>query len=505
MEESYKVIDDKQFDHTSVLKTPDLLFIDENENIIDFNDFSEFDSIDNLYLQIEICYKTFDYESLKSDLLPKFQQFINKDDFEFTNSFFENEIDTILLNLLPKIEEEGKEEEEDKEESFSPDFDLQNLSISIIQDLFIRFGSFFPQNSIINFMNHAKHIIQKWENGILLKKVMNCLFILCKEHDWLLENHIDHTYLLDKLDQHEKTNFDSPSFFYDDDSNDQISLSIKQILLKLTPNLENLTLIINNGDCGMKRFSIFLWLLIRDCSLISLFNPSLYLPKILAILERSRDYSLIFPSIIFLSNIWNIITDNSTVLLLFPFIQLIQSSEDDKLSSNPPIDTLLDQDKKNNLYSISLYCISCFISCGPDEACFCIENGIIDLILDNVNLNYCQNQIKREASKCLCNIVQYTPQSFSTISYIQQFYANENIIDLLLNVLEFDEIDIDELIIKTLICLIDTENFDLSLLLAKFADNYDVFSNLLDNEEHEIVMLTQQFLELYENIKGQEE
>ena len=127
----YKRAKNISFEKKSKLSPFDNNSIDQDANEIGNQELSDFENINELYLQIEICWKTLDFESLDNHL-QQFQILLTKKSFKLTESFFENEIDDILFSLISNIEDEENEEEE---EIFLPiNIGLQNLSISIIQD-----------------------------------------------------------------------------------------------------------------------------------------------------------------------------------------------------------------------------------------------------------------------------------------------------------------------------------------------------------------------------------
>ena len=129
----------------------------------------------------------------------------------------------------------------------------------------------------------------------------------------------------------------------------------------------------------------------------------------------------------------------------------------------------------------------------------------IDLILENVDSNDCQNQIKREAARCLSSLIIVIPPNPLIYPFIQQFYEDDTIIDLLFNILEYDEADMDKLILKALIILINAENNDLAFLLEKCTENFSLFSDLVNDEDSKIAAFAQQFLELCEDKYNKEE
>ena len=87
---------------------------------------------------------------------------------------------------------------------------------------------------------------------------------------------------------------------------------------------------------------------------------------------------------------------------------------------------------------------------------------------------------------------------------IKEFYKCEEIIDLLLNVLEYDEPDMDELILKSLIFLMKARIDCLSMLNAKCSENSHIFIELLNNENSEISALACQMIDLCKSSSGDE-
>lgn len=516
MFQSYKEAEELSFEKSYALI--------QSENDVECQACSDFECIDDLQKQIEICWETFDYMPLIM-LLGQFMDWLKRDDFQLTDSFFKDNIDIIFFNLI-NLGKNSREDifffDADCLDDFSSST-LRNLSISILYDLFSKYGSKFSQDSLLYFTNHAMPIIINWEDDFILK-ILDCFLLLSDKNPLFLQKCINPSILLDILDKrytyqtHDKNINGDCIILYDGDDKYCSLSKVKSILLKFTPNLENASLFFNNGICGLKRFSLFIWLLYQNNSLITNFDPFLILPKLYEILTKSYDYSLIHPSIVFLSIICEKIKINDIIHLLIPYIKVgnnivikkaaLDSSFDfcsdcteDKSASNSDIFCVSEKENEMiiKICSTSLHCISRFVSNGPDEAVFCIKNNIANIILSNVNSKSCQNLIKRETSRFLCELILNTPNTPETLPTIKQFYESEDIIDLLLNILDYDEIDMDELILKSLIFLMAVDVHSLSLLLQKCYENMNIFLELLKNESREIAFLANQFLDLFQN------
>ncbi|OHT10355.1 hypothetical protein TRFO_20401 [Tritrichomonas foetus] len=417
----------------------------------------EYDSLDDLYQQIELCWCIFDQDALLENLQTLFNV-CQTDSFALSNSFFEHQVHSSLFELL-----EGE---------FM--MLLKTVSISILHCLFKRYV--FHVNFFEQFIYHVKSIILNWECEYI-QKTLECILLMLnknKKANEILFRFINVLFFINKLDSFDTSIKNDVNNQEINDYNFKQDDKIKIIeILRYHPVSFDYLCFILEGS-GDLRFSIFLLYLIEDNSLLEMFALPVFSDKLKATLYNSNDEFVLNTCLLFanvLCNVFNGDIDFTIIDLIFPLI-------------------------KHNfckIAALSLNNLSNFISFGLKNAEYCFNQNIIEMINKAISIDS-QNQVKREAVRCLCQLIIILPRAAS-----EKLMTN-SIFELLLNVLEYHENDVTLLILKALIKLLNSNNeesdYQNNYLLFVIRDDHQLFEDLFDEVDEQISLLVHSLLEL---------
>ena len=148
--------------------------------------------------------------------------------------------------------------------------------------------------------------------------------------------------------------------------------------------------------------------------------------------------------------------------------------------------------KLTRLEAMCLNFVSHFAKVDVHHSIMCIENGILDLIKNTILSEFCQHQLKREAVRCLFEIIL----NVNT----QNYQLNDpSIVMLLLNVLDYNDPVLNSSILSALDKLIEEERIaDLNDVYNLCGENLLIFENLCHDENEETSLKAQQFAVKYQ-------
>ena len=424
----------------------------------------EFESISELYQQIEICWCCFELDELLNHMRSIFTILKTKS-IQLSSKFFDHQFDVIIISLL-----DGQYY-----------MLLRSVSLSIFQVLCQKniLINYFEENQndkrvkrfTKNFVIQSFPIITKLE-AEYINQILVCYICLYEQQLILFDtvcSYINIGFLLDMLD---KTNV-----------NDSAKFKIEKLLtmFNLSNNISSL-FFGDNIESQPRKFSVLLWYFINDPDLFDQqldFDVSHLILICYNVLHTF--YNISNPKISNVNQIKAIILPCLLFCSLF-FIKKNRSSIKDDYKQLISIIMFYTTYPDAQISASSFYCISCYTLLGEKQAVDCLESNLLETLNNHISI-LSQNQIKREATRCLCHFFLHINNYNIIIKNM-----NDNIFDLLMNVIEYNLTDITLLILKVINLIIQRGCLSDSYFQEKFRDFRPILENTyqMSNQEPDL-------------------